>query len=141
MFRRDLLHAGAALGAGSIAGMLGCAPEAVPLPSVPAPPAPEPVAKIAYFARFGVDERMIREALSAALARGGDFADVFFQHKVSRTMALEDGEVNRAYASVELGVGVRVVKGDQTGYGYTEELTIDALKKAAATAAAIADGP
>jgi TldD protein len=98
-------------------------------------------ASIVYFQRFGVDDRMIREALAAALARGGDFADVFFQHRVSRNMSLEDGEVNRASASVELGVGVRVVKGDQTGYGYTEELTLDALRKAASTAAAIADGP
>ena len=143
MHRRDLLHLGVALGAGSITGSLGCAPaeQALPPPVVGGGLPPEPIAKISYFSRFGVDERMIREALAAAMSRGGDFADVFFQHKVSRTMALEDGEVNRAYASVELGVGVRVVKGDQTGYGYTEELTIEALKKAAATAAAIADGP
>lgn len=96
---------------------------------------------IGYFSRFGVTGRMIQEALSAALARGGDFADVFFQHKIGADLALEDGAVNRAYASVELGVGVRVVKGDQTGYGYTEELTAEALVAAARTAAAIADGP
>jgi TldD protein len=96
---------------------------------------------IGYFDRFGVTERMIRDALAAALARGGDFADVFFQHKIGADLALEDGAVNRAYASVELGVGVRVVKGDQTGYGYTEELTAEALVAAAKTAAAIADGP
>jgi len=96
---------------------------------------------IGYFSRFGVTERMIAEALSAALARGGDFADVFFQHRIGADLALEDGAVNRAYASVELGVGVRVVKGDQTGYGYTEELTAEGLVAAAKTAAAIADGP
>ncbi len=99
------------------------------------------MATISYFSRFGVDENLVKAALAVAMAKGGDRADIFFQHKVSRTMALEDGEVNRAFASVELGVGVRVVKGDQTGYGYTEELTLDALKNAAATAAAIADGP
>jgi TldD protein len=37
---------------------------------------------IGYFDRFGVTERMLREALSAALSRGGDYADVFFQHRV-----------------------------------------------------------
>jgi TldD protein len=96
---------------------------------------------IGYFSRFGVTGRMIQEALAAALARGGDFADVFFQHRIGADLALEDGAVNRAYASVELGVGVRVVKGDQTGYGYTEELTTEAIVAAARTAAAIADGP
>jgi TldD protein len=33
------------------------------------------------------------------------------------------------------------VKGDQTGYGYTEDLTLPGVKLAAKTAAAIADGP
>ena len=100
-----------------------------------------PVSGIRHFARFGVDERMIRETLGEALATGGDWADVYFQHRVGSSLVLEDGSVNRALGSVELGVGVRVVKGDQTGYGYTEELTLDALKRAAATAASIADGP
>ncbi|MCK7482744.1 MAG: hypothetical protein M0C28_40705 [Candidatus Moduliflexus flocculans] len=35
--------------------------------------------------------------------------------------------MNRACVGVELGVGVRVVKGDQTGYGYTEDLSPEAL--------------
>jgi TldD protein len=96
---------------------------------------------IGYFARFGVTEAMIAEALGAALSRGGDYADVFFQHRVSNDLALEDGAVNRAFASVELGVGVRVVKGDQTGYGYSEDLSLAALRTCAQTAAAIADGP
>ena len=39
--------------------------------------------------------------------------------------------MNRAFASVELGVGVRVVRGDQTGYGFTEDLTREGLLAAA----------
>jgi len=97
-------------------------------------------AGIGWFERFGVTERMLREALSAALSRGGDFADLFFQHRVETDLVLEDGAVNRGFASVELGVGVRVVKGDQTGYGYTEDLSLPAVLAAARTAAAIADG-
>ncbi|HET8540982.1 MAG TPA: metallopeptidase TldD-related protein [Anaeromyxobacter sp.] len=96
---------------------------------------------IGYFDRFGVTEEMIRRTLAEALARGGDHADVYFQHRVASDVGLEDGEVNRAHASVELGVGVRVVKGDQTGYGYTEDLALPALVECARTAAAIADGP
>jgi TldD protein len=97
--------------------------------------------QIRYFSRFGVTEAMIAETLAAALSRGGDHADVYFQHRVASDVGLEDGAVNRAHASVELGVGVRVVKGDQTGYGYTEDLRLPALLECARTAAAIADGP
>src|SRR5512133_2839637 len=96
---------------------------------------------IGYFGRFGVTERMIAETIRAALSRGGDHADVYFQHRVGSDLGLEDGAVNRAYGTVELGVGVRVVKGDQTGYGYTEDLSPAALRACAETAAAIASGP
>src|SRR6187401_2628599 len=96
---------------------------------------------ISYFSQFGVDDALIRQTLATALARGGDYADLFFQHRVSNSFGLEDGEVNRAFGSVELGVGVRVVRGDQTGYGFTEDLTREGLQAAARTAAAIADGP
>jgi TldD protein len=96
---------------------------------------------IHHFASFGVDERLIREALATALFRGGDSADLFFQHVVSNGLSLEDGIVNSTSTSVELGVGVRVVKGDQTGYGYTEDLTLESIKRCAETAAAVADGP
>jgi len=100
-----------------------------------------PTPGIRHFARFGVTEAMLRETLAAALSRGGEYADVYFQHRLSSSLSLEDGAVNRASTSVELGVGVRVVRGDQTGYGFTEDLTLGSLKLAAKTAAAIADGP
>ena len=103
--------------------------------------APGTTPGLGYFGRFGVTERMIRETLGEALARGGDYSDLFFQHRVGNNYMLEDGAVNRAFTNVELGVGVRVVKGDQTGYGYTEDLTLEGVKLAARTAAAIADGP
>ena len=132
--------AGTLLGCGSSPG----APAHPALLEKPTDAAMKPsadAARVTYFSRFGVDEGMIREALGTAMSRGGDHADLFFQHRVRNNLTLEDGEVNRAFSQVELGVGVRVVKGDQTGYGYTEELTRDALKRAAETAAAVADGP
>jgi TldD protein len=86
-----------------------------------------------------VTEQLIRDTMSSALSKGGDYADVFFQHRVSNMLSLEDGAVNRASASVGLGVGVRVIKGDQTGYGFTEDMTAEGLKRAALTAASIAN--
>jgi TldD protein len=143
--RRELLfHAGAA----SLAHLFGCASaprarlasDAKPIERAPlAPPARGLV--LAYFASFGVDATMLTEGLAAALARSADRADLFFEHRVSTWVSLEDGEVNRAYTSVDLGVGVRAIRGDQTGYGYTEELTLDAVRRAASTAAAVASGP
>lgn len=99
-----------------------------------------PVPGVHYFSAFGVDDRLLREALSTALSQGGDYADLFFQHRVNHNFVLEDGSVNRAFKGTELGVGVRVVKGDQTGYAFTEDLSLESVRAAARTAASIAEG-
>ncbi len=87
---------------------------------------------------FGITDEVIRRVLAAALSRGGDFADLYFQHGIATSLALEDGKVDRAATSVDLGVGIRVVVGDQTGYAFTEDLAEPAMIAAAKTAAGIA---
>lgn len=93
-----------------------------------------------YYERFGVDEKMIMQVMAEALSKGGDYCDVFFQHNMSNYIALEDNAVNQAYSNIDFGVGIRVLKGEQTGYSFTEEISLPAMKLAARTAANIADG-
>ena len=88
---------------------------------------------------FGVDEAAIQRVLSAAMDRGADFADLYFQHVRSTSLSLEDGIVSRANTGVEQGVGVRAVTGDQVGYAFSENLDLDSMLTAASTAATIAD--
>jgi TldD protein len=92
------------------------------------------------YTHFGVDDALVRKVIGKALERGGDYADVYFQHKLSNYVGLEDKAVNRAYTNVDYGVGIRVLSGDQTGYSFTEEITPNAMELAAQTAAAIAKG-
>ncbi|MBU8932456.1 MAG: TldD/PmbA family protein [candidate division Zixibacteria bacterium] len=93
-----------------------------------------------YMRHFGVDRDLIRKTMGLALENGGDYCDLFFQHSSSSYVALEDDIVNRSYTNVDFGVGIRVVKGDQTGYSFTEEITPEAMKLAAKTAASISAG-
>jgi TldD protein len=92
-----------------------------------------------YLNHFGVDEKLINEVMAEALSKGGDYCDLFFEHSIGNYIGLEDKAVNRAYTDVGFGVGIRVLKGDQTGYSFTEEITPKAMKLAAKTAANIAD--
>jgi len=93
-----------------------------------------------YFEReFGITDSMCQKVLAEALSKGGDFADLYFEHTISNWLILEDGKVNRAYSDVALGVGIRTVKGDQVGYGFTQELTEGSMLAAAATAATISN--
>ncbi|MBN2802821.1 MAG: TldD/PmbA family protein [Deltaproteobacteria bacterium] len=94
-----------------------------------------------YFeTNFGISKELISKVLRKSVESGGDFGEIFFQHKVSDFVGFEDGQVNRAYAQVDLGAGIRVLKGEQTGYAFTEELTEESLLRAAITASTIAAG-
>src|SRR6185369_6024517 len=93
---------------------------------------------MAMFAeRYGVDGAVTSSLLSTALARGGDFAELFFEHRTNSAIQFEDQRVKAASRNVAQGVGIRVVKGDAIGYAYTESLELDAMRKAAETASRI----
>src|SRR5512139_1987824 len=78
--------------------------------------------------------------LAQALARGGTFADLYFEHETTSSLLLEDGIIRTASAGVTCGLGVRVVSGERTGYAYTDDLSWPAMARAAETAAHIAFG-
>jgi len=104
--------------------------------SIPRPQGPPG----AWFEAMGVTPELTRKVLGMALSKGGDDADLYFQHSASTSVHLSDHAVNQANTHVDLGMGVRVVVGDQVGYAYSEELTEGALLAAARTAAEIARG-
>lgn len=87
---------------------------------------------------FGVTETELQKVLKTALEKGGDYADLFFEHTLSNNVSLRDGAVNRCNSDIEYGMGVRVLSGDQSGYAYVENITLEEMLKAARTAARIA---
>ena len=87
---------------------------------------------------FGVTESDLKKVLAAALEKGGDYADLYFEHSFNNSVALMDGQVNRCGSSIDFGMGVRVLAGDQTGYAYVEGVTLEEMLRAARTAARIA---
>ncbi len=92
------------------------------------------------YAWFGVDDTVLAKVLAAALARGAEYADLYFEHAAGHSVTLEDGIISRASSSVDRGVGIRAVVGDQTGYAYSEDLDVASMVEAARTAASIAQG-
>ncbi|MDU1903392.1 MAG: TldD/PmbA family protein [Dysgonomonas sp.] len=90
---------------------------------------------------FSVNTSDLKKVISEALSKGGDYADLFFEHTINNALSLRDGEVNRASSNIDFGVGVRVVTGDQTGYAYVENTHITDMLRAAKTAAEIATLP
>jgi TldD protein len=91
-----------------------------------------------YMDHFEVTPELLQKVIAAAMEKGADYADLFFEHTLNNRSSLEDGKVNSAYSNVAFGVGIRVLKGDQTGFAYSENVSLDAMLKAARTAANIA---
>jgi TldD protein len=91
-----------------------------------------------FFDRFGLTASDIDKLLATALRRGGDYADLYFEHRIANSINFEERIVKSTSKSVIQGVGVRVVIGDKTGYAYTDEIAFDAISRAAETASHIA---
>ncbi len=87
-----------------------------------------------------VDPDLANRLLRIALEHGGDYADLFFEYSVSGSYVYDEQILKSARRAVSMGLGVRVMKGDATGYAYCEDLDFDAMKRAAITAAQIAAG-
>lgn len=51
----------------------------------------------------------MKKVLAAALEKGGDYADLFFEHSYRNNIGLQDGAVNRASSNIDFGMGVRVI--------------------------------
>ena len=87
-----------------------------------------------------IDAQLANRLLGHALEAGGDYADIYFEFRVSADYVLEDEQVKTLGRGITLGLGVRVMKGDATGYAYTEDLAWEKMQHAAKTAGQIAAG-
>ncbi len=85
-----------------------------------------------------IDPKLAQELLALALSKGGEYADLYFEYAIGGSFVWDEGILKTLGRSVTLGLGVRVVRGDATGYAYVEDLDHASLKRAAITAAQIA---
>ncbi len=95
-----------------------------------------------FFAgRFGIARRDLENYLEDALSRGGDYADLYFEYLATSSISIDESIVKSATQGVSLGVGVRVIAGERTGYAYSDDLSPEKIRHAAQVAAMIAAGP
>ena len=87
---------------------------------------------------FGFTKEDLQKLLQEGLSKGADFSELYFEHRILNSVTMSEDIIKNSSESISLGVGVRVIKGETIGYGYTNELTFDKIKAAALTAAAIA---
>lgn len=87
-----------------------------------------------------IEHGVLQRTLHTALRNGGDFAEVFAEDRTSSNARLDDGKIEELVSGRARGAGVRVVRGETTGYAHTADLSEAGLRSAADAASAAARG-
>jgi TldD protein len=90
-----------------------------------------------------IDHDIIERTLGTALQTGADFAEIYAEDKRNTSVALDDGRIEQVTSGRDRGAGIRVIKGETTGFAHTSDLSEAGLAvaaKAAAAAASQGDG-
>ena len=80
----------------------------------------------------------LHKMITQPLTGPGDFAEIYAQNSVSKTFRLSEGLISGISTSYATGAGIRVIKGNNTGYSYTENLSEESIGKCIKDAVEIA---
>jgi TldD protein len=87
--------------------------------------------------RFGLGDAELATGLESALERRIDYADLFFEYTTHDAVTLEESIVKTGSRQIEQGVGVRAQAGERQGYAHSDDVTVESVMLAAASARAI----
>jgi len=81
-----------------------------------------------------MEKRDIARILERAMGQGADFAELFWEHKVTTGISCEDNRIERINSGIDEGVGIRVICGEKTSYAFTNDLSLERLLEVAEVA-------
>ena len=92
-----------------------------------------------------LDPGLLSRLIGRALARGGDFAEVYVQRRKSVGFSLDDGVLRDASSARDFGVGIRVIRTNKDGgaavtYAWSDDTSDGALLACADDAARVEGG-
>ncbi len=70
-----------------------------------------------------ISKKLAIDVLNEALATGADYAEIFYEDSSSNGLSIENGKVESATSNSLCGVGLRLLKDNQSIYGYTNDLS------------------
>ena len=85
-----------------------------------------------------IEHDVLERVLGAAMRTGGEFAEVYATDVRTTSAGLDDGKVEQVNTGRDRGAGIRVIKGETTGFAYTADISERGLREAADAAAAAA---
>ncbi|ANF17131.1 protease TldD [Buchnera aphidicola (Schlechtendalia chinensis)] len=86
-----------------------------------------------------ITHQNLYEILSDISKNKIDYSDLYFQSKNCESWILEDNIIKRGTFNVNQGVGIRVISGESTGLSYSNDITLNALRKCSTLANGISN--
>ena len=83
-------------------------------------------------------KEQLQEMLTQPLKKKADLAEIYIQHSVGKSFKLSERKISDIATSYVTGAGVRVIRGSNTGYSYTENLSKNNLLRCIKEAVEIA---
>jgi TldD protein len=92
-----------------------------------------------FFTRTGMDRRRVATLVEDAL-NGADDGELYLEYSQSESFSFDDGRLKAANCDTNQGFGLRAVCGEATGFAHSNELSEDAVKRAAAAVRTVSSG-
>lgn len=74
-----------------------------------------------------LDNELFLKILKKTLSSGGEYADVFVEHKRPTSIQLEDNKIEKIFTGVDSGVGIRLIADRKTYYAFSNDISEKAL--------------
>jgi len=87
-----------------------------------------------------LNKQVIEDTLTAALQTGGDFAEIYVEDRTNNGIVMIGGKVESTMTGRDYGVGIRIFKGFNSVYAYSNKSDRDSLISTAKKAAAAIEG-
>ncbi len=86
------------------------------------------------------DIKLARHVINQALSRGASASECYAVMSHSTRVDVKDGEVDTFLSAKDVGMGLRVLKGNRLGFAYTSDISPGSLEEMVTMALAAADG-
>ena len=92
-----------------------------------------------FYEKAGLDRTRVESIVDDALV-GSDDGEMFLEYCQSESLTFDDGKLKNASYDTSHGFGLRSVAGEATGYAHASDMSEAAMKRAALSVRAVADG-
>ncbi|MCL4458030.1 MAG: TldD/PmbA family protein [Nitrospirae bacterium] len=87
-----------------------------------------------------VDDEILQRLIKKALSNGGEYADIFIEHRRSSAVQLEDDKIEKVISGTAAGIGIRLIYNGKTVFAFSNDFAEDMLIDLAGTVSKAASG-